>query len=82
MHIRDNFIRNIYIEDLLETFFVSGVASILFIRFSLYLTGYWHLGGGGLHIVYIFHGGILMLVALVLLLSFLGNRILKIAYKP
>ena len=55
-------------------FLVAGVASILAIRVYLILTGYPQLGGGGLHIAHMLWGGLLMLVALILMLAFLGRR--------
>lgn len=71
-----SFIRNILAGDLLETFLVSSVTSLLCTRFLLSLTGYPQLGGGNLHIAHMLWGGLIMMVSLVLLLAFLGNRIL------
>jgi hypothetical protein len=51
---------------------VSAVATILGLRAYLEATGYPQVGGGGLHIAHMLWGGLLMLVALVLLLSFVG----------
>jgi hypothetical protein len=62
-----------------ETFFVAAVAAILVIRAFLATTGYPRLGGGGLHIAHMLWGGLLMLLALVLLLAFLGRRIQALA---
>jgi hypothetical protein len=58
-----------------ESFLVSAVVSILGIRFYLEMTGYPKLGGHGLHIAHMLWGGMLMVVAIVLLLAFLGKRI-------
>lgn len=71
-----SFIRNIYAGDLLETFLVSSITSLLFVRFFLSLTGYPQIGGGGFHIAHMLWGGLIMMIALVLLLAFLGNKIL------
>jgi hypothetical protein len=57
----------------LDLFFVSAVASVLLIRFYLRLTGYPSVGGASLHIAHVLWGGMLMLAALVLLLSFIGR---------
>ncbi len=59
----------------LETFLVATVVAILGIRLYLEVMGYPRLGPGGLHIAHMLWGGFLMLVALVLVLAFLGKRI-------
>jgi len=61
-------IRRFEAGDLLETFLVSAVASLLLIRFLLKVTGYPQLGGDYLHIAHLLWGGILMLVAIIILL--------------
>lgn len=65
--------RNIEIKSLLDTLFVSAVATILIIRLQLWATHYPKLGGGKLHIAHLLWGGLAMLVAVVVLLSFLGR---------
>lgn len=60
--------------DLLERFLVSAVFAILAIRAYLAATGYPQVGGNGLHVAHMLWGGLLMLVAVVLLLAFLGGR--------
>jgi hypothetical protein len=70
------FVRNIYANDLLEVFLISSVSSLLVVRFILSLTGYPQLGGGTLHIAHMLWGGLIMMVSLVFLLAFLGNRVL------
>lgn len=67
--------RNVEADDLLETLLVSAISSIFLIRFFLYITGYWQLGGGIFHIAHVLWGGIFMLVGLVILLTFLGKRV-------
>ncbi|MBV9309805.1 MAG: hypothetical protein JOZ73_03180 [Solirubrobacterales bacterium] len=64
--------RNIEIRALLDTFFVCAVTTILVIRLQLWATHYPKLGGGKLHIAHLLWGGLGMLIAIVLLLSFLG----------
>ncbi|TMC68739.1 MAG: hypothetical protein E6J13_13620 [Chloroflexi bacterium] len=59
--------------DLLDTFLVSAVASVIVIRIFLEATGYPQLGGGGLHIAHVLWGGLGMLVAIVLLLIFVTS---------
>ena len=72
-------VRNMALGQFLETFFVAAVAAILAIRAFLAATGYPRLGSGGLHIAHMLWGGLLMLLALVLLLAFLGRRIQALA---
>ena len=58
--------------DLLDTFFVSAIATVIVIRIFLEATGYPQLGGGGFHIAHVLWGGLGMLVAIVLLLTYLS----------
>jgi ABC-type multidrug transport system fused ATPase/permease subunit len=73
------FYRNVRARDQLELFLLSAVTSLLLVRFYLYLTGYPQIGSGGLHIAHMLWGGALMLVALVISLSMLGARSLRVA---
>ncbi|HVE68112.1 MAG TPA: hypothetical protein VNB64_05975 [Solirubrobacteraceae bacterium] len=65
-------VRNVEIGDLLDTFLVSAVVMILVIRLQLWATNYPQLGGGKFHIAHLLWGGLFMLIALGILLSFLG----------
>jgi len=65
--------RNIQTRALLDTFFVCSIATILIIRLQLWATNYPKLGGGKLHIAHLLWGGLAMLVAIVALLTFLGQ---------
>lgn len=58
--------------DLLDTFLVAAIATVVVIRIFLEATGYPQLGGGGLHIAHVLWGGLGMLVAIVLLLLYLS----------
>jgi hypothetical protein len=58
----------------LDLFIVGGVSAVLSIRFLLRITGYPSLGGARFHIAHMLWGGLLMAAALLLCLSFLGNR--------
>ena len=58
--------------DLLDTFLVSAIATVVVIRIFLEATGYPQLGGGGLHIAHVLWGGLGMLAAIVLLLLYLS----------
>jgi hypothetical protein len=64
---------------LIESFLVAGVVSFLGIRALLAVTGFPQLGGGGFHIAHMLWGGALMLIAILLLLSFLGRRVQHLA---
>ncbi|MEZ4649789.1 MAG: hypothetical protein R3E97_13585 [Candidatus Eisenbacteria bacterium] len=66
-------IRNMAASEQIEAFLVSGVLAVLGIRLYLELTGYPTIGGASLHIAHMLWGGMLMLVALLLLLGFLGR---------
>jgi len=56
-------------------FIVVAVATVLAIRFALFITGYPQLGGSGLHIAHVLWGGLLMAVGVMGLLSFNGRVI-------
>jgi hypothetical protein len=58
----------------LQDFLVATAAAIILTRLFLGMTGFPKVGGGGLHIAHMLWGGLLMLVALVLLLAVLGKR--------
>jgi hypothetical protein len=69
------FYRNVRAGDNLELFLISAISSLLLVRFYLYLSGFPQVGNGTLHIAHMLWGGILMLVAIVMMLSFLGARV-------
>ncbi len=79
MEKRDTFIRNVHLGQLLENFLIAAVSSILIIRFFLAVTGYPQISNETFHIAHMLWGGFLLMIALVLTLSFLGNRVLRIA---
>lgn len=68
------FVRNLRSGELFETFLVTGVTTILLVRGYLALTGYPQLGGETLHIAHVLPGGLLMMVAIVLMLGFLNKE--------
>lgn len=76
---RDILYRNVRARDLLDAFLVSSITSLLLVRFYLYVTGYPQIGGGALHIAHMLYGGILMMAALVITLTFLGTRARQVA---
>src|SRR3954447_23150244 len=69
--------RDVDFVSLLETFLVCSVTTILVIRTQLWATNYPQLGGGELHIAHLLWGGLLMLIAVGVLLSYMGPRILR-----
>lgn len=71
---RPLFYRNIYARDLLEMFLISAVSSLLLVRFYLHVAGYPQLGGANFHIAHMLYGGLLMMGAIVILLSFIGTK--------
>jgi len=76
---RQVFIRNVRAREQLDLFVVSAISSLLLLRYYLHLAGYPEVGGGDLHISHMLWGGLLMLVALVLALSFLGRRVARLS---
>jgi hypothetical protein len=56
----------------LVTFLVASVVTVLTTRAALAATGYPQLGGGGLHLAHVLWGGLLMALAFMLLLSYVG----------
>lgn len=55
-----------------EYFLISAVFSLLGIRFYLALTGYPQLGGGNFHIAHMLWGGLFMLIAIIILISYIN----------
>lgn len=76
---RRTYIRNVEAGELLEDFLISAVASVVLIRVFLHLAGYPSLGGARFHIAHMLPGGVLMLVALLLLLGYLGAGVRHVA---
>lgn len=71
--------RNIRAREQLDIFFASAVTSLLLVRFYLYLAGYPQIGSGNFHIAHMLWGGLLMLLGIVLMLSFLGAQAQRIS---
>jgi hypothetical protein len=68
------FHRNVAARDNLELLLVSAASSLLLLRFALYLFGYPQVGGGSLHIAHMLYGGLFLLAAVVIQISFIGKR--------
>jgi len=71
--------RNVAAAQHLESFFIAAVGSFLGIRWFLALTGYPRIGSHGIHIAHMLWGGLLMLVAVMLLLAFLDRSVEHLA---
>jgi hypothetical protein len=67
------FARNLAAMDHLEALLVAAVTAVLSIRLYLSLSGYPQVGGARFHVAHMLWGGLLLLVALVVLISFLGK---------
>lgn len=76
---RDYLILSVDASDFVETFLISGVFSVLCIRAFLYATDFPYLGGDRFHIAHVLWGGIFMMVALIILLSFTNKRAKELA---
>jgi hypothetical protein len=74
-----NFVRDFDAGSQLDLLLVTAVATVLLIRLFLELTGFPQLGGDRLHIAHMLWGGLGMLVAIVILLSFISRRGRKLA---
>jgi hypothetical protein len=76
---RKQLIRDFHAGQNLDIFLISAVSAVLVIRLFLHLTGYPQIGGATLHVAHMLWGGLLMLVGIVVLLSYLGRRSRQIA---
>ena len=63
----------------LERLLFAAVITILVMRAYLQATGFPQVGGGGLHIAHMLWGGLLMLLANVLLLGYVGRAVRSLA---
>jgi hypothetical protein len=70
--LRAGLVRNVRTAEHLTTFVVAGVTTVLITRLILRMSGYPQLGGRGLHVAHVLPGGLLMLVAMFLLLAYVG----------
>jgi hypothetical protein len=71
---RNHFLRNADAGALAEIFLVTAAVSIVLTRVFLRLAGYPQVGGGSFHIAHMLWGGLLLVVALLLVLSLLNRR--------
>ncbi len=66
--------RNIRAREHLDLFLISAITSLLSVRLYLELADYPQVGGDTLHIAHMLPGGFLMMFALVMNFTLLGNR--------
>jgi hypothetical protein len=71
-HLWHNPVRTVEVGSLQDSFLICAVLTILVIRLQLWATNYPQLGGGRLHIAHLLWGGVAMVAALLVVLSFLG----------
>jgi hypothetical protein len=67
------FTRSFDAGNYLENFLVSAVTAVLGIRLFLQMTGYPQIGGSTLHIAHMLWGGLLMLISIIILITFLNR---------
>ncbi len=72
-------IRDTDAGDSLEILLITAIATILGIRVYLHVTGYPQIGGGTLHFAHMLWGGLSMMVALVILLTFWNPALRRMA---
>ena len=72
-------IRSVDFGENFEAFFVSAILAILGIRIFLNFTDYPKLAGAGLHIAHMLWGGALMVLAITIIITFLGKSSKKLA---
>jgi len=73
------FVRNLEVDNLLESFFISAVGAMLTLRFFLYFLDYPQIGGRSLHIAHMLWGGLLMLLAQIILFLYITKPAKKMA---
>ncbi len=79
MQLRRFLVRNTDAPQLVELFLIASVFSVLAIRAFLAAAGYPQPGGDGLHIAHMLWGGVFMVLALLMLFSFLGRAAQKVS---
>jgi len=72
-------IRDTDAGDSLEILLITAITTILGIRVYLHVTGYPQIGGGTLHIAHMLWGGLSMMVALVILLTYWNPSLRRMA---
>ena len=73
MPFRRSLVRNADAPELVELFLIASVISVLAIRAFLTAAEFPQIGAKGLHIAHVLWGGLFMVLALLMLLNFLGR---------
>lgn len=71
--VRHAFVTNLSAGARLDAVLISAVTALLGLRLYLYLTGFPQVGGKSFHIAHMLYGGLLMIVAVVILLAFIDR---------
>lgn len=79
MRVTVSFIRNIESGDFLESFLISAISSVIFIRFYLSITNYPQIGNTTFHIAHLLWGGFFMLASIIMLLTYLNKSTMYIS---
>lgn len=79
MWFRRSVARNADAPELVELFLIAGVISVLAIRAFLNAAGFPAVGGVELHIAHVLWGGLFMALALLMVFSFLGRVVQRLA---
>lgn len=62
-------VRNVDAARLFDTFLVTAIATVIITRLYLHLTGYPQIGNSSLHIAHLLPGGLLMMVAILIMIG-------------
>lgn len=76
---RKRLIRDFHAGQYLDLFLAAAITAVLAIRAYLHVTGYPQMGGTTLHVAHMLWGGLLMLLALILMLTYLGRGVRQTA---
>ena len=79
MPFRRVLVRNADAPELVELFLIASVISVLAIRVFLTVADFPQVGAKGLHIAHVIWGGLFMVLALLMLFSFLGRMVQSLA---
>jgi hypothetical protein len=71
-------IRNAERREYHELLVVSSVATVVTVRIGLHMSGYPRIAGGSLHIAHLLWGGLLMLAAALVLLTYLSRPMMRL----
>lgn len=76
---KDFFVRNLDAAGFRDNFLISAIVSVFTIRIFLRITGYPQLGNGQFHIAHLLWGGFFMLLAFIIIFSFITRESLSVA---